>query len=77
MPDRPAKSRQELCELIFSRLKPHLSGNSLNILIAPVASRYGEEGASWRVAFTTGGRRAVPPIAWQISNDVMNEFDLA
>ena len=73
---KPTKSRQELSEIILARLRPHPQGHALRVIIAPVAKPNGV-GPNWRLAFTTRSRRAVPSVAWEIGNKVVDEFDLA
>jgi hypothetical protein len=72
---KPAKSPKELTAIILSRLRPYVGGCALKVLIAPVF-KPNDKDPNWRVAFTTGGRRAVPSIAWEIGSQVEKEFDL-
>jgi hypothetical protein len=76
VPAKPTKSREELSALILARLRPYPAGYALNVVIAAVAAPDNSR-PNWRLAFTTRSRRAVPRIAWEIGNKVVNEFDLA
>jgi hypothetical protein len=71
-----AKSGEELTSIIRSRLSLYPAASSLKILIAPIPNA-SDGTPNWRIAFTTGNRRKVPTVAWQVANQVSAEFDLA
>ena len=72
-----AKSKEELRAIIVSRISAQTGrGCALNVIIAH-ALHSDADRPNWRVAFTTGGRRAVPSVAWRIGSQVAEEFDLA
>jgi hypothetical protein len=48
----------------------------MGVVLAPVPRRHASH-PNWHAAFTTGGRGAVPRIAWRIGADLAAQFDLA
>jgi hypothetical protein len=73
--EKPVRSRDELTEIVRSRLPP-AEARTLNVYVAKITTPVGW-GPNWRVAVTSHTRRRVSDVVLEIARQVVNEFDHA
>jgi transcriptional regulator with XRE-family HTH domain len=74
---RPAKSADELGEIVFTRLRQHPECSAVQDVTVITEERSASHHRNWKAAFVVDGAGNAPAKALAISQEVAMEFDLA